>query len=463
MSIIKQVESNFPHIALNDANGNITGVNFNSLSNVSLGDIANVHILGGTQNQSLTTDGSGNLSWAQLGVRAPNSAWVDTGWRAIINFPPAVAGFNFIFTGQGDLGTLAPVGTPVRFNITGPIYTVAFVQRVGATRFRMTFTTATSQTIGTGDPFLIIGDGVVSQLLPGTGITFNSDANTGTLTINSNTSFLVNGTSNIDIPTANANLVFSVNGRNNVANVSNNRISISRGVGAINTATDEYISLGANTATNTVALGINSAASQYSGIRISKSGTERYFIGTDSTTANGNFVVNNPNSFYSSSSLRMTEAGITYRMPPLLYYTSTASQSVNNGTDFSPSLSLNGVGTTKYSSTVTEAQFGISYNSGSRIWTFNTPGVYLMTFTVTFSSNSVGGRTAWIADNSGIVLSRMAVPGLASPLVNGITVTAQAFMASGSQLTLNVNQTSGGTLNIGGVAGYPTTLSIVRL
>ena len=48
---------------------NITGtgtVNFLTTSNVSLGAVANVHINGGNANFVLTTDGSGNLSWANL-------------------------------------------------------------------------------------------------------------------------------------------------------------------------------------------------------------------------------------------------------------------------------------------------------------------------------------------------------------------------------------------------------------
>ena len=43
-------------------------VNFSTTSNVSLGTVANIHISGGSANQVLTTDGSGNLTWAVASV-----------------------------------------------------------------------------------------------------------------------------------------------------------------------------------------------------------------------------------------------------------------------------------------------------------------------------------------------------------------------------------------------------------
>ena len=44
------------------ANGNVSFTG----SNVSLGDIANLHILGGSSGQLLSTNGSGNLSWTTV-------------------------------------------------------------------------------------------------------------------------------------------------------------------------------------------------------------------------------------------------------------------------------------------------------------------------------------------------------------------------------------------------------------
>jgi hypothetical protein len=42
--------------------------NFSSASNVTLGNVSNLHISGGTANYLLSTDGSGNLSWAAPGA-----------------------------------------------------------------------------------------------------------------------------------------------------------------------------------------------------------------------------------------------------------------------------------------------------------------------------------------------------------------------------------------------------------
>ena len=51
---------------------NVTGVvNFDTTANVSLGNISNLHILGGTAGYVLTTDGYGDLSWEAAGNAGP--------------------------------------------------------------------------------------------------------------------------------------------------------------------------------------------------------------------------------------------------------------------------------------------------------------------------------------------------------------------------------------------------------
>ena len=73
--------SNVVHIIASSSNMNVTGnirganltinaggtVNFASTSNVSLGNVSNVHIDGGAADYVLTTDGSGNLTWSATG------------------------------------------------------------------------------------------------------------------------------------------------------------------------------------------------------------------------------------------------------------------------------------------------------------------------------------------------------------------------------------------------------------
>lgn len=51
-------------ITANSYTANAGTVDFTATTNVSLGDVANVHIAGGSSGQTLTTDGAGNLSWS---------------------------------------------------------------------------------------------------------------------------------------------------------------------------------------------------------------------------------------------------------------------------------------------------------------------------------------------------------------------------------------------------------------
>ena len=46
------------------ANGDITTINFTSNGSANLGNVANVHIFGGSNGQVLQTDGLGNLSFS---------------------------------------------------------------------------------------------------------------------------------------------------------------------------------------------------------------------------------------------------------------------------------------------------------------------------------------------------------------------------------------------------------------
>jgi hypothetical protein len=50
-----------------DSNGDVTTANITVSNSANLGSVANVIITGGTANYVLTTDGTGNLSWAEGG------------------------------------------------------------------------------------------------------------------------------------------------------------------------------------------------------------------------------------------------------------------------------------------------------------------------------------------------------------------------------------------------------------
>ena len=105
---------------------NIVGsstVNFLTTSNVSLGAVANVHILGGNANFVLTTDGTGNLSWSNASsisnIKAGGSnTQVQYNDNGILGGNPAftfdealslITANNFVATSTANLGDVANV------------------------------------------------------------------------------------------------------------------------------------------------------------------------------------------------------------------------------------------------------------------------------------------------------------------------------------------------------------------
>ena len=107
--------ANFANVATLTAN---TTVNFTSAGNVSLGNVGNLHISGGTANYVLQTDGSGNLSWAETAstneIQNGNS-----------NVLIAVANGNVTITAGGSntwtFGTDAKLSAPGDITSSGTI------------------------------------------------------------------------------------------------------------------------------------------------------------------------------------------------------------------------------------------------------------------------------------------------------------------------------------------------------
>ena len=106
--------------------GTLTGltstgvVNFTGASNVSLGSNANIKITGGTTGQVLSTDGSGNLSWATSGGGTPGGANTQVqfndssafGGNAGLTFnktTTTLTANNFVATSTANLGSNANV------------------------------------------------------------------------------------------------------------------------------------------------------------------------------------------------------------------------------------------------------------------------------------------------------------------------------------------------------------------
>ena len=248
------------------ANGDITTtnltangiVNFTSTSNVTLGTISNIHIAGGNSGQVLTTDGAGNLTFADTAstdsaapmphvIPVGESFLVPENFQGLFTVPITIDG-----TFEID-GILAEVGTAIN-SLNGQIIFDDNGELTGNTGF--TFDQASGN-------LAVPGAGIFTgALLPSANITYDLGSNTqrwrdlylannsifiGTSTINtdgpnlvftngdggefqlignsiSTTYSLSNGTSNLTVNTSTINL--SANGNANVLVISDYGINI---------------------------------------------------------------------------------------------------------------------------------------------------------------------------------------------------------------------------------------------
>ena len=108
-----------PLISLTVSNSN-GFVNFSNTSNVSLGNVGNLHILGGSNGYFLSTDGNGNLSWQQdgAGTAAGANTQVQYNDNGILGGNPGftfeegvtrVTANNFVATSTANLGYVSNV------------------------------------------------------------------------------------------------------------------------------------------------------------------------------------------------------------------------------------------------------------------------------------------------------------------------------------------------------------------
>jgi hypothetical protein len=115
-----------PGMTFNESTTTLTANNFVATSTANLGQIANVHIFGGTNGYVLQTDGAGNLSWTAQTGNSANSNGVPGGANTQVQFNDggvfgAVAGFTFnkttttltannlVATSRANLGAVANV------------------------------------------------------------------------------------------------------------------------------------------------------------------------------------------------------------------------------------------------------------------------------------------------------------------------------------------------------------------
>jgi hypothetical protein len=249
------------------ANGDITTtnitangiVNFNSTSNVTLGTISNIHIAGGNSGQVLTTDGAGNLTFADTAstdsaapmphvIPVGESFLVPENFQGLFTVPITVDG-----TFEID-GILAEVGTAIN-SLNSQIIFDDNGELTGNTGF--TF----DQTSGN---LAVPGAGIFTgALLPSANITYDLGSNTQRwrdLYLSNNSIFI--GTSTISAD--GSNLVFT-NGNGGELQIIGNSISstysLSNGTSNL-TVNSSTINLSANSNANVLVIsdyGINIA------------------------------------------------------------------------------------------------------------------------------------------------------------------------------------------------------------
>jgi len=98
---------------------NVSGlVNFITTANVSLGNVSNLHITGGSNNQVLTTDGSGGLSWTTANGNVLINSFTGNGAQTIFTLSSAPTSNNFVQVNINGITQLHDAFTVSGANVT---------------------------------------------------------------------------------------------------------------------------------------------------------------------------------------------------------------------------------------------------------------------------------------------------------------------------------------------------------
>ena len=324
-----------PKIDVIYANGDVSAVNLTSSQTANLnslmvqttsdlGNISNVHILGGSPGQFLTTDGNGNLSF---GVATSNTAasmpyQIDAGNSFIV--PIEFQGlFAYPITIDGALevdGLLIEVGTPINadnyqiifdsdstlsgnagFNFipsSGNLYVPGNIVPSGSIIPRGNNTsTLGSPTNRFSNLYLsgntiYLGNGNISTDSAGNIVMSSQSGASMTVGGNSNVSTMSAGNSNISIG-LNGPLTVSSNGVSNVMVITSNTVNVTGNLSATGVITNNlYYSNGTPYDFRTAA-GANTQIQYSNGTDLSASANLTYNDTTQVLTVNGNIVSNN--------------------------------------------------------------------------------------------------------------------------------------------------------------------------
>ena len=218
--------------------GNLTStgvVNFTGASNVSLGTVGNVKIIGGSGSQYLQTDGTGNLTWASIST----SSTLANG-NSNVNIPTANGNVNISAVGNANVVVVTGTGINVAgtLNVTGNATVgnlitsgsggnITNVNVVIANTFIGSFANGNSNISipAANGNINLTAVGNTTAVITGTGVnvagTLNATGNanvgnlgfgtgvitgTGNITAGSFIGALANGNSNVNIPSANGNV-----------------------------------------------------------------------------------------------------------------------------------------------------------------------------------------------------------------------------------------------------------------
>jgi hypothetical protein len=239
-----------------------------------------------------------------------------------------------------------------------------------------------------------------------------------------------------------ANLTFVDSGTGGTLSTQRN-LTISRGVTVVTNA-DEFISIGGNTygnATTPATIGFNSANSTYAGLRFSKEGTERWYMGTDASTQTGNFVIN-AGSAAITQPLRINGgSGVVSAAKGYALYNLTATN-VNNAVDTT---------LTTWTSAISD-NTGLTYTAGT--WTNNTsrPLQVMVNLQCAWPFNGVGSRVNYFVQTS-LPSARIGMNQMAA-ISSGnqgtvLNTTALIQLGTGETFSCNVWQNSGSVLSCG--------------
>ena len=196
---------------------NVTGeikslgnIDFSVSPNITLSNVNNLHISGGTTGDVLSTDGSGTLSWVSPSS-GPTGATGATGLTGATG-ATGVTGNDGATGATGNTGSTGATGVTGNIGATGATGTIGSTGATGATGFNGA-TGATGPIAGSNTQVIFNDTGVANG-----SANFTFDKTTNALTVTGNVTggnfvgTLANGNSNVYIATANGNVTVAAVG-----------------------------------------------------------------------------------------------------------------------------------------------------------------------------------------------------------------------------------------------------------